>query len=245
VNQVIWGDCLQVIWTLPKARMIFADPPDNLNLKYDGYKDQRENYYPWLSVIVRSALCRAPILWLSHYYRHTPLLLAGLDEKVLLTQEVRLFLWRFTFGQHRQSDCGNGYRPILRIAPLEMQWNTDAIRVPSARALAGDRRADPRGRVPDDVFEFSRVCGTFRERRKWIPCQHPEALIERMLRMSCRPGDIVVDLFAGSGVVNRVAPKLGLHCYSIDLSRLYCERIAQETGAVLVEHPCAIRATDL
>jgi site-specific DNA-methyltransferase (adenine-specific) len=93
--------------------------------------------------------------------------------------------------------------------------------------------------VPDDVWEFPRVCGNFSERRKWIPCQHPEALIERILKMSCRPGDTVIDMFAGSGVVNRVAWRLGLDCYGIDLSRSYCEHIARETGAALIEHPSA------
>lgn len=241
INQVIWGDCLEVIETLPKVRMIFADPPDNLGLKYDGYKDCRADYYPWLAQVTMAALRQAPILWLSHYYLHTIPLLHSLHDPILLTREMRLFLWRFTFGQHRQTDCGNGYRPILRFAPVAMLWNADDIRVPSARQRYGDRRADPRGRVPDDVWEFPRVCGTFRERRKWIPCQHPEALIERMLRMSCRPGDVVIDLFAGSGVVNRVAPRLGLHCYGIDLGRSYCERIAEETGALFIEHSSALQ----
>lgn len=246
VNQVIWGDSLQVIQALPPARMVFADPPDNLGVKYDGYTDKRDDYYPWLTEVVRLAVCNAPILWLSHYYRHTFPLIAELEHRHLTWPlyakcELRLFAWRFTFGQHRQSDCGNGYRPILRVSPLEMQWATDAIRVPSARSLAGDKRADPRGRVPDDVWEVSRVCGTFRERRPWIPCQHPEALVERMLRMSCRPGDTVIDMFAGSGVVNRVAARLGLNCYGVDMSYSYCEHIAQETGAEFVEHPSGRR----
>jgi hypothetical protein len=69
-----------------------------------------------------------------------------------------------------------------------VRWHTDAIRVPSARMKHGDKRADRRGRVPDDIWEFPRVCGNYAERRQWAVTQHPEALIERLVRMSCRPG---------------------------------------------------------
>ncbi len=134
-------------------------------------------------------------------------------------------------GQHQQKDCGNGYRPILRLALPEVKWNADAIRIPSARMKNGDKRADLRGRVPDDVWEFPRVCGNYAERRKWAVTQHPEALVERAVRMSCRPGDLVIDMFAHSGTVHRVCRRLGLDCIGVDLSPTYCRQIAAETGA--------------
>jgi len=112
----------------------------------------------------------------------------------------------------------------------------DAIRIPSKRqTLYNDKRANPKGRVPDDVWEFSRVCGTFKEKRKWHPNQHPEALIERIVKFSCVPGDLVIDMFAGTGTVNRVCKRLGIDCIGIELSRFYCEKITEETGAKLSE----------
>ena len=139
------------------------------------------------------------------------------------------FIWYFTFGQHRHSDCGNNYRPIMRWTKKDAVIYPDAIRVPSARQLQyNDKRADPRGRVPGDVWEFPRVCGTFHERRKWHPTQHPEALMERIIKMSCVPGDLVIGLFAGTGTTLRVCKRLGIDCIGIEMSEAYCARIELE-----------------
>ncbi len=221
MNKIICGDCLTVLPTLPRARTIFADPPDNLGLRYDGFTDRNPDYVAWLAEVVLAALRHEPaVFWLSHYHRHTiPLLLRF---STLAGWNVRQFIWRFTFGQHQTRDCGNGYRPILRFSRPDVVWDTDNIRIPSARQEKyGDKRADPRGRVPDDVWDFPRVCGTFHERRAWHPTQHPEALMERIVRMSGGP---VIDLFGGTFTTARVCQRLGVDCTSIEISEDYWNR---------------------
>jgi site-specific DNA-methyltransferase (adenine-specific) len=98
----------------------------------------------------------------------------------------------------------------------------------SARQKCNDKRANPAGRVPDDVWEFPRVVGNAKERRSWISNQHPEALIERMILMSTQPGETVIDMFAGSGTVHRVCRRLGRNSISIDISQEYVDRIKSE-----------------
>lgn len=232
---IIQGDCLDVLRRLPPARMVFLDPPDNLGVPYEGFTDRRPalDYYAWLCHVAHWATERAPIVWLSHYYRHTPLLLQELPYYVR-TNEIRLFLWRYTFGQHQQKDCGNGYRPILRLSHCDVIWKTDAIRVPSARQKNGDKRADPRGRVPDDVWEFSRVCGTFKERRSWAQNQHPEALLERIVKLSCQSGDLVIDAFGHSFTTARVCRRLNIDCVSVEISPNYCLHGAAELGTDVI-----------
>ena len=224
VDKIICGDCLEVLPTLPKAKMIFADPPDNLGLKYEGFVDRHEDYTQWLREILA---CRnyTDIFWLSYYHKYQPTVWSCFDED----DNYRQFIWRFTFGQHRQSDCGSGYRPILRLIEGDAALYRDAIRVPSLRQTKyNDKRADPRGRVPDDVWEFSRVCGTFHERRKWHPNQHPEALIERIVKFSCVKGDLVIDMFGGTGTVRRVCKRLGVNCITIEISPYYCEMMEKD-----------------
>lgn len=226
-EQLICGDCLEILPTLPKAKMIFADPPDNLGMKYNGfvdkipYPDYMENLFAWISMAVKNA----ETVWFSMYYKylHTMLFHAyGCGD-------ARLFIWRFTFGQHNKHDCGNGYRPIIRIMRPGAKLYPDTIRVPSARQLKyNDKRANSTGRVPDDVWEFPRVCGTFNERRKWHPNQHPEALIERIVKLSTKPGDLVIDMFAGTGTVNRVCKRLNRSCIGIEISKFYCDKIGEE-----------------
>jgi len=226
MNKIIQGDCLEILPTLPHATMIFADPPDNLGLAYDGFKDKRpvEAYHADLHDWLETATDLASIVWFSVYYKY----LLSVHFQAHGCGASRLFLWRFTFGQHRHTDCGNGYRPIIRIMRPGAILYPDAIRVESARQKQGDKRADPRGRVPDDVWEFPRVVGNAKERRPWHPTQHPEALIERIVKFSTRPGDLVIDLFAGSGTANRVCKRLNRACIGIELSPTYCKKIRAE-----------------
>jgi site-specific DNA-methyltransferase (adenine-specific) len=144
---------------------------------------------------------------------------------------MKPFVWTYTFGQNRNSDCGPGHRPILRIRKPDAQLHPEQIKVPSWRQLHGDKRAAAGGRVPLDAWtEFPRVVGNAKERRPWHPTQHPEALVERAIKLTTREGDTVLDLFSGTGTVIRVCKRIGRHTVSIELNPIYCEMIAEEHG---------------
>jgi site-specific DNA-methyltransferase (adenine-specific) len=136
----------------------------------------------------------------------------------------------YTFGQHNHHDLGGGHRPLIRITQENVELYPDAIRVPSWRQEHGDKRADPRGRVPSDIFDFPRVTGNSKQRRKWHVTQLHEGLVERCLKLSCKQYDTVVDPFAGSGTTLRVCKRLGLACTTSDMDQGYCEKIAEENG---------------
>lgn len=57
------------------------------------------------------------------------------------------------------------------------------------------------------------------------PTMKPVALIERMLRNSARPGDIVLDLFGGSGSTLMAAERLGMCARLSELDPGYCDVI--------------------
>jgi len=234
-HQIICGDCLEVIPNLPKATTIFADPPDNIGAKYKGYKDnlsQRE-YYNLLSSIFLRTYGKYNHLWLSFNRAYLPMIVEC--SRKCSNYKRRIFIWHYTFGQHRSTDCGNGYRPILRVMRPGAKLYPDAIRVSSARQLKyNDKRANPVGKVPDDVWEFPRVCGTFKERKKWHPCQHPKELLRRLVLFTTKPGDLVIDMFAGSGNMLEVCKELDRSCIGIEISKFYCQKIAEETKAELL-----------
>lgn len=75
-----------------------------------------------------------------------------------------------------------------------------------------------------DSWYLSRLCGTFKEREQWHPCQLPEALLERIVLTSSNPGDLVFDPFAGSGTTLTVANKLGRDWLGCELSPDYRKR---------------------
>jgi len=52
------------------------------------------------------------------------------------------------------------------------------------------------------------------------PTQKPEALLERIIKASSNPGDLVLDCFAGSGTTLAVAEKLGRRWIGVDCGKL-------------------------
>ena len=253
---VIHGDCEDVLDSLVEWNCIIADPPDNLGLQYDGMVDNLPEaaYYDWLERLILKSMLLAPVVWWSIYHKHDfeikRRLGAGKLGKLGMN-ELRSFIWRFTFGPHRVSDCGNGFRPILRISRPGFAWDTDSIKVPSERMALGDSRAAAGGRVPDDVWDFSRVCGNFPERRSWHVTQHPQALYIRMMKLSGavakqRPWR-VLDLFGGTGTLLRAARELQMKNSQIEAtvveqSAFYCQKMGGANRANPTTVPSVMRA---
>jgi DNA modification methylase len=77
-----------------------------------------------------------------------------------------------------------------------------------------------------DTWYVSRVCGTFKEREGWHGCQMPIAVLDRIVKASSNPGDIVLDPFNGSGTTAVAAALLGRRYVGIDQSAEYV-RFAQ------------------
>lgn len=84
---------------------------------------------------------------------------------------------------------------------------------------------------PTDVWKISLVSGNSPERTEH-PAQYPEELIERIIKVSTNPGDIVLDPFMGSGTTAAVAKKLGRKYVGFELEEEYIEiakrRLAEE-----------------
>ena len=81
--------------------------------------------------------------------------------------------------------------------------------------------------MPDDVWEDSRVCGTFKERTGWHPCQMPEQLLMRIVAASSNAGDCVLDPFVGSGTAAVAARKLRRSYVGIEISADYVKKAKQ------------------
>jgi adenine specific DNA methylase Mod len=91
--------------------------------------------------------------------------------------------------------------------------------------------------MPNDVWkEFPRVCGTFKERAGWHPCQMPESLLKRIIAASSNPGDCVLDPFSGSGTTAAAAYQLNRNFAAIEISQDYVKN-AIERLRQLKEHP--------
>lgn len=101
--------------------------------------------------------------------------------------------------------------------------------------MAGDRVLVVSGEAQVEASDGT-VLEVARPRRaEEHPTMKPVALIERMLRNSCRPGQRVLDPFGGSGSTLMACERLGLQARLIELEPRFCEVIVarweQYTGA--------------
>jgi site-specific DNA-methyltransferase (adenine-specific) len=239
-DTVLTGDCLDVLPTLPAgcADLVFADPPFNNGTAYRGYRDRlpRAEYLArinhWLAAWVRvlsptgSLFVQIPDEWAGY-------LQLRLDTLGLAWRNT--IVWAYRFGTHQEAKFGRDHQQLLYFArdPRRFTFNADAVRVPSLRQTKyRDKRADPRGRVPGDVWEFPRVCGKFR-RRKGHACETPEELLERVVKVASNPGDLVLDPMCGSGSALAVAKSLGRRYLGVGLSPDTAELARRTLASVL------------
>jgi site-specific DNA-methyltransferase (adenine-specific) len=241
LNKIIAGDCIEILSEIkePFADLIFADPPFNIGYKYDNYRDtqKKEHYIDWTRQWMTA--CSNILKPTGSFY-----IAIGDDYaayvKTIAEDELKLFcrnwiIWHYTFGQQTKNKFARSHTHILYFVKdkKNFTFNDYAVRCPSDRQLIyNDKRANSVGKNPDDVWDsFSRVCGTFKERQGWHPCQMPELLLARIIAASSNKGDCVFDPFVGSGTTAVVAAKYGRNYSGIDISQSYVkntiERIAQ------------------
>ncbi|MCD7804979.1 MAG: site-specific DNA-methyltransferase [Oscillospiraceae bacterium] len=81
----------------------------------------------------------------------------------------------------------------------------------------GAQSLNPLGKYPEDVLDIS-IEAPSASIRTGYPTQKPEALIEKIIKASSNPGDIVFDCFMGSGTTQAVAMKLGRRFIGADIN---------------------------
>ncbi len=260
INEIYHGDCIKLLGQVKglPVRLIFADPPFNIGYAYDIYNDNKkyDEYCDWTRQWMHA--CREVLTPDGSFY-----IAIGDDyaaEIRMFARELGLHLrnwiiWHYTFGQQTKMKFARAHTHIFYFVadPKNFLFNDREIRVPSARQLVyNDKRADSRGKIPDDVWRYSRVCGTFKEREGWHNCQMPTKLLARIIKTSSNPGDLVLDPFSGSGTTALTAAALKRNYLAFDLSETYVvsarERIArtleQEPGDLDCDEPIFILARE-
>ena len=231
-NTIYCGDSIELLnsWDVGCIDLVFADPPFNIGYVYDNYRDDvpNEEYVAWSERWM--AACQRVLKPTGSFY-----IAIGDDfaaEIRVIGRKLGLHLrnwiiWRYTFGQNMKEKFSRAHTHIFYFTKDAKQFtfNAHLLRFPSARHTEyQDLRANPAGRLPDDVWdEFPRVCGTFKERAGFHGCQMPEMLLQRIVAASSNPGEIVLDPFSGSGTTAAAAKRLGRRYISVDLSPEYVQ----------------------
>src|ERR1700733_1995684 len=76
-----------------------------------------------------------------------------------------------------------------------------------APALVGKEKAE-RGKTPTDVW-WHTIVPTNGHEKTGYPTQKPLGVLNRVVKVHSRPGDVVLDFFAGSGTTGEAAARHG------------------------------------
>ncbi|MCA6071561.1 MAG: adenine-specific DNA-methyltransferase [Endomicrobium sp.] len=233
----ILGDSIETLKLFPNKSidLVFADPPYNIGKNFGNNKDKWDtidSYINWCKIWIDE--CMRVLKDTGTMYFMTATQYMSLVD-VYVSQKYNVLariIWSYdSSGVQSKYIYGSLYEPILMLnkySKSSYTFNYEDILVEAktgAQRQLIDYRKDPpqpynTQKVPGNVWNFNRV--RFRmEEYENHPTQKPEALLERIIRASSNPGDVVLDPFSGSFTTSAVALKLQRLSIGIELNPEY------------------------
>ena len=240
-SRLINNDCLETLHSLPdnSVDFCFADPPYNLEKKYDGYNDSLElqKYFDWcdqwLSELARilkpgrtCAILNIP-LWAIRHYQY---LSSVLNFQAWIVWDALGFPVRMIMPSHYAIICfskGEG-RPLPGLSESERNNLENESLSPLAECFCtrssciSSRRKNgikDREQLSDLWHDLHRL--KHNSRRVDHPTQLPPTLMRRLIALFTYPDEIVLDCFNGAGTTTLAAQQLGREYIGIELSQRY------------------------
>ena len=241
-RKIYQGDCLEVLDSdefLGKIDLIYLDPPYNTGRDFGEFGDKWESDEDYLSYIVeRLSLlhrCLKPSgsLYLhcdptmSHYLKVEADRIFGRDN---FRNEI---IWCYRGGGVPKRDFARKHDVILRYGFGDFVFNIDAVRIPfsddsverlkyRSRSFRSSGtyesyRPNPEGKHLEDWWVLQPLMPSEKERTGY-PTQKPVELLDRIIKASSNPGDLILDPFCGSGTTLVVAEKLQRRWVGIDIN---------------------------
>ncbi len=187
------------------------------------YDDRFDDYGAFLMPRLEEAwrlLAADGTLYLHLDYREAHYAKVMLDAVFGRDCFLNELIWAYDYGAKSRRRWPTKHDTILVYVktPGGHVFNSDDIdREPyMAPGLVTAEKA-ARGKLPTDVWWHTIVPTTGREKTGY-PTQKPEGILRRIVQASSRPGDRVLDLFAGSGTTGAVASALGRDAVLVDES---------------------------
>lgn len=251
LNQIIHGDCIEVMNSLPEQSvdLIFADPPYNLQLRQELYRpnltrvdavnDEWDRFVSmeaydqfteaWLRAC-RRVLKETGTIWVigsyHNIYRVGKILM---DLGYWILNDV---VWVKTnpMPNFRGVRFTNAHE--ILIWAQKCQGGKYTFHYYDMKALNDDLQMRSDWHLPLCTgSERVKVNG-----EKAHSTQKPEALLYRVILSSSNPGDIILDPFFGTGTTGAVAKKLHRHWIGIERNGQYVELARHRIDGIALTH---------
>ena len=222
--EVIWGDGYEI------------------RAYEDRWKGGIQNYLAWMEPKLREChrvLKPTGSIYLHcdwHANAHLRILMDKIFGENYFRNEI---IWYYRGGGVPKNDFAKRHATILRytksskctfnVDDVRDHYSTDSLERLQyvARAFRGEKvydnyRPNPKGKHPDDVWLIQPTMPSSKERLGY-PTQKPAKLLDRIIKASSNPMDVVLDPFCGCGTAIAVAHKRGRRWIGIDVSPTACK----------------------
>jgi len=235
INKILKGDCLELLPNIPdnSVDITFADPPFNLNKKYNHYEDSKEktDYLSWcnkwMSEMVRITKPSGSIFvhniprWLTYFSEH-------LNKIAYFRHWIA---WDAGGAPMGKTLLPNHYGILYYTKSMSYKdFKFYDIRAPHPRCRVCNEFLKDYGGKKDKAHGFGPLISDVwtdihrirhRKRRDEHPCQLPVPLLERLILMTTDKDDVVFDPFIGTGTTAVAAKRLGRKYIGIDMDQDY------------------------
>ena len=194
---------------------------ETVKSKILSYDDQFANYWEFLEPRLEQALRilkESGTLYLHLDYReahYAKVLLDALFGPDCFLNEI---IWAYDYGGKSKSRWPSKHDTILVYVkdPAKYYFDSESVdREPyMAPGLVTPEKVE-KGKLPTDVWWHTIVSPTGKEKTGY-PTQKPIGILRRIIKASSKPGDTVLDFFAGSGTTGFVANELGRKFILVD-----------------------------
>jgi len=223
------GDCISILKNIPdkSINMIFADPPYNLsgegNLtcqsgkkvvcnkgKWDIIEDIDKFNYEWLSECIR-VLKDDGTIWISGTLHNHPSI--GFLLKKMKLWIINDIVW---------------FKPN---APPQLQPNRLAPSTSKKYCFNYDiAKQINNGKQMRNLWEIPATRHLTEH-----PTEKPERLLERIILLGSKEGDLILDPFMGSGTTGVISKRLGRRFIGIEIDPNYFQIATKRIGNLLEE----------
>ncbi|WP_271394641.1 DNA-methyltransferase [Neomicrococcus lactis] len=178
------------------------------------YDDSFADYWEFLEPRMREAwrlLAPTGTLYVHLDYREAHYVKVMLD--MIFGRECFLneIIWAYDYGARSKSRWPAKHDTILVYVKDPKNYHFDASAVDREPYMAPGLVTPEKaalGKLPTDVWWHTIVSPTGKEKTGY-PTQKPLGVLRRIISASSRPGDLVLDFFAGSGTTGAAAAELG------------------------------------
>jgi modification methylase len=249
MNSIIKGDCVAALEALPKnsVDVVFADPPYNLQLdgellrpdqskvdacddhwdQFDTFRAYDDFTRAWLLAVRRVLKPNGTIWVIGSYHNIFRVGTVLQDHGFWILNDV---IWRKSnpMPNFRGRRFTNAHETMIWASrdqdAKQYTFNYDAMK------MAND---DVQMRS-DWLFPICNGGERLKDEEgaKVHPTQKPEALLQRVLLSSSKPGDVILDPFFGTGTTGAVAKRLGRNFVGIEREQSYIDAAYKRINAV-------------